>query len=71
MTIKRDNPRYSARRIANIISGGELRFRIGYQCPWQNAVVERFHRTLNEELLRYIQPLNDRHLNRLIGKFRQ
>lgn len=45
--------------------------RIGYQCPWQNAVVERFHRTLNEELLRYVQPLNDRHLNRLLGKFRQ
>lgn len=29
LTIKRDNPRYSARRIANIISGGELRFQIG------------------------------------------
>ncbi|WP_346799131.1 hypothetical protein R5M92_07745 [Halomonas sp. Bachu 37] len=29
LTIKRDNPRYGARRIANMISGGELRFRIG------------------------------------------
>jgi len=43
--------------------------RIAYRCPWQNAVVERFHRTLNEELLRYVQPHNDRHLNRLLGKF--
>lgn len=45
--------------------------RIGYQCPWQNAVVERFHRTLDDELLRYVQPLNERHLNRLLTEFRQ
>ena len=45
--------------------------RIGYKCPWQNGVVERFHRTLNEELLRYVQPLNDRHLNRLLKEFRE
>ena len=40
--------------------------RIGYKCPWQNAVVERFHRTLADELLRDVQPVNDRHLNRLL-----
>ena len=45
--------------------------RIGYKCPWQNAVVERFHRTLDDELLRYVQPLNDRHLNRLLIEFRK
>jgi hypothetical protein len=45
--------------------------RIGYKCPWQNAVVERFHRTLDDELLRYVQPLNDRHLNRLLTEFRK
>lgn len=44
--------------------------RIGFKCPWQNAVVERFHRTLADELLRYVQPLNDRHLNRLLNEFR-
>jgi len=44
--------------------------RIGYKCPWQNAVVERFHRTLEDELLRYVQPVNDRHLNRLLVEFR-
>lgn len=44
--------------------------RIGYKCPWQNAVVERFHRTLTDELLRYVQPVNDRHLNRLLVDFR-
>ena len=44
--------------------------RIAYKCPWQNAVVERFHRTLNEELLRYVQPVHDRHLNRLLKEFR-
>ena len=43
--------------------------RIAYRCPWQNAVVERFHRTLNEELLRYVQPHNERHLNRLLREF--
>ena len=45
--------------------------RIGYQCPWQNAVVERFHRTLDDELLRYGQPLNERHLKWLLTEFRQ
>ncbi len=44
--------------------------RIGYKCPWQNGVIERFHRTLDEDLLRYVQPLNDRHLNRLLVEFR-
>jgi len=43
--------------------------RTAYRCPWQNAIVERFHRTLNEELLRYVQPCNDRHLNRLLREF--
>lgn len=45
--------------------------RPAYKCPWQNAVVERFHRTLDDELLRYVQPLNDRHLNRLLAAFRE
>ena len=45
--------------------------RTAYQCPWQNAVVERFHRTLNEELLCYVQPFNDRHLNRLLIEFQR
>lgn len=45
--------------------------RTGYKCPWQNAVIERFHRTLSDELLRYVQPLNDRHLNRLLVDFRK
>ena len=45
--------------------------RIGYKCPWQNAVVERFHRTLDDDLLRYVQPLNDRHLNRLLTEYRR
>lgn len=44
--------------------------RIGYRCPWQNAVVERFNRTLYDDLLRYVQPLHDRHLNRLLVEFR-
>jgi transposase InsO family protein len=45
--------------------------RIEYKCPWQNAVVERFHRTLQDELLSSVQPINDRHLNRLLTGFRE
>ena len=45
--------------------------RAGFKCPWQNGVVERFHRTLDDELLRYVQPLHDRHLNRLLSEFRK
>jgi hypothetical protein len=33
-------------------------------------VVERFHRLLTEELLRDVQPVTDRHLNRLLAGFR-
>lgn len=45
--------------------------RIGYKCPWQNAVVERFNLTLSNELLRYVIPHNDRHLNRLLAEYQR
>lgn len=34
-------------------------------------MVERFHRTLTDELLRHVQPVDDRHLNRLLDQFRE
>lgn len=39
-------------------------------CPWRNGVIERFNRTLKDELLAHIIPVNDRHLDRLLGEFR-
>ena len=44
--------------------------RTAYRCPWQNAVVERFNRTLKEELLSSIVVLNLRQLNRLLSEYR-
>jgi transposase InsO family protein len=44
--------------------------RIGIACPKQNAIIERFNRTLTEELLDHVIPISDRHLNRLLGEFR-
>jgi transposase InsO family protein len=44
--------------------------RSAYKCPWQNGVVERFHRTLDDELLKYVQPINACHLNKLLLNFR-
>ncbi|WP_366522212.1 integrase core domain-containing protein [Rhodoferax sp.] len=35
-------------------------------CPWLNGVVERFNRTLTEELLKHIIPISVQHLNRLL-----
>lgn len=38
--------------------------------PWQNGTIERFNRTLKEELLAHIIPISDGHLNRLLGEFK-
>ena len=40
------------------------------KCPWQNGTIERFNRTLKEELLAHIIPIGDSHLNRLLGEFK-
>jgi len=40
------------------------------QCPWQNGVVERFILTQKLELLDYITPINERHLDRLLIQFK-
>ena len=44
--------------------------RTDYQTPWQNCVVERFHLTLQSELLAYIVPINADHMNRLLVKYK-
>jgi putative transposase len=44
--------------------------RIGYKCPWHNAVVERFNRTLQDELLDFVIPFTPDHLNRLLSEYR-
>ena len=38
-------------------------------CPWQNGIVERFNRTLTEELLDHIIPISADHLNRLLKEY--
>jgi putative transposase len=38
-------------------------------CPWQNGVVERFNRTLTEELLNHIIPISAQHINRLLKQY--
>jgi len=44
--------------------------RTSYQSPWQNGVVERFNRTLQEELLDYLVPLGLQHLNQRLTDYR-
>lgn len=44
--------------------------RTSVKCPWQNGTIERFNRTLKEELLAHIIPIGDSHLNRLLGEFK-
>ena len=38
-------------------------------CPWQNGVIERFNRTLTEELLNYLIPIGATHLNRVLKEY--
>lgn len=44
--------------------------RTAVKCPWQNGTIERFNRTLKEELLAHIIPISDSHLNRLLSEFK-
>ncbi len=44
--------------------------RTAVKCPWQNGSIDRFNRTLKEELLAHIIPISDSHLNRLLGEFK-
>lgn len=40
------------------------------KCLWQNGTIERFNRTLKEELLAHIIPIDANHLNRLLSEFK-
>lgn len=45
--------------------------RTAVQRPWQNGTIERFNRTLQEELLGHIIPTSEHHLNRLLAEFQR
>ena len=38
-------------------------------CPWQNGIVERFNRTLTEELLNHVIPVGTQHINLLLKEY--
>jgi hypothetical protein len=40
-------------------------------CPRQNGTIERFNRTLTEELLDHVIPLNSKHLNGLLAEYQR
>ena len=40
-------------------------------CPKQNGTVERFNRTLTEELLDHVIPLSEKHLNGLLAEYQR
>jgi putative transposase len=40
-------------------------------CPQQNGTVERFNRTLTEELLDHIIPINEKHVNGLLAEYQR
>ncbi len=42
---------------------------IGYRCPWQNGVVERFNGTLRRELLDHVIVRDEAHLHCLLKEF--
>jgi hypothetical protein len=44
--------------------------KIQIKCPWQNGVVERYNCMLQEELLDYVIPYGDTHLNGLLEEYR-
>ncbi len=42
---------------------------ISYKSPWQNPYAERVIRTIRQELLNFIIPINERHLEKLLGEY--
>lgn len=52
-----------------IASFGIERKRIGFRCPWQNGVLERFNGTVRRELLDHVLVLDEDHLRRLLKEF--
>lgn len=45
--------------------------RTAIKCPQQNGIIERFNRTLTDELLSAVIPINEQHLNRLLREYKQ
>jgi transposase InsO family protein len=52
-----------------LISSGIKPKRIGYRCPWQNGICERWIGSFRRELLDHVIVLNEVHLCRLIRDY--
>ncbi len=52
-----------------LISSGIKPKRIGYRCPWQNGISERWIGSCRRELLDHVIIINQIHLRRLIGDY--
>ena len=52
-----------------LVSGGIKPKRIGYRCPWQNGISERWIGSCRRELLDHVVILNEAHLRRLIRDY--
>lgn len=52
-----------------LISSGIKPKRIGYRCPWQNGISERWIGSCRRELLDHVIILNESHLRRLIRDY--
>ena len=52
-----------------LVSGGMKPKRIGYRCPWQNGISERWIGSCRRELLDHVVILNESHLRRLMRDY--
>jgi transposase InsO family protein len=52
-----------------LVSGGIKPKRIGYRCPWQNGISERWIGSCRRELLDHVVILNEAHLRHLIRDY--
>jgi putative transposase len=52
-----------------LISSGVKPKRIGYRCPWQNGIAERWIGSCRRELLDHVVVLNESHLRRLVRDY--
>jgi transposase InsO family protein len=65
-----DDPRYFSKDVIEfLISGGINPKRIGYRCPWQNGISERWIGSCRRELLDHVIIINASQLRRLIRDY--
>ena len=61
---------FTAKNVQDFLAASDIKpVKTAIMAPWQNPYAERVIGTIRQELLNYIIPLNEKHLNRLLKEY--